>query len=189
MGWTRKPGYKRWPMNPRATIATMRILWAALLTSVSLFAVLILILPPAQVSPDRVQFFIFVAVAAASTVSSFVLPAQAHGNTVRRAALETQDVPDPEAPAGFGDVKRVQVFKDPARARAYAFGSYQMYMILGCALSEAVAMLGLVLNRLGHPPLTTLPFVVAGLLLMAVRYPVEAKAIALFEGAAKARLS
>jgi hypothetical protein len=175
-------------MNPNATIATMRILWAALLSSVGLFAVIILILPPAQVSPDRAQFFIFIAVAAATAVSSFVLPAQAHAANVRRAALETHDVPDPEAPAGFGDVKRVQVFKDPARARGYALGSYQMYMILGCALSEAVAMFGLVLDRLGHPPQTTLPFVIAGLLLMAVRYPVEAKAIALFEGVAKARL-
>jgi len=169
-------------------IATLRVLWAALMSSVGLFGVVILVLPPAQVSPDTTMLIVFAVTAASTAAMSFVLPRQIHARAANAATLGIHEVPDPDAPAGFGDARRVRVFTDPARARQRAAMLYQQYTILSCALSESVALFGFVLNRLGHPPTTSLAFILAGMLLVALRFPSEQKAVELFQSATKARL-
>src|SRR5687767_5763591 len=170
-------------------IATLRVLWAALMASVGLFAVVILLLPPSGATPDPLHLPLFGGVAASIAIASLLVPRQILSAAVKSAALEIEEVADPDAPSGFAGVKRVAVFKDPAQARRRAFMIYQQYTILGCALSESVALFGVVLSRLGHPPTTGLPFVLFSLLLMALRFPSEEKALALFQSAAKARLT
>jgi hypothetical protein len=173
-------------MNP---MATLRVLWGALMTSVGLLGVVILILPPAQVSPDPTVLIVLAVTAASTAAVSFVLPRHIHARAASSSSFAVNEVPDPDAPAGFGDARRVRMFADPPRARQRAFMLYQQYTILCCALSESVAMFGVVLNRLGHPLTTSLAFVATGMVLVALRFPSEAKALELFQSATKARLS
>jgi hypothetical protein len=171
------------------SIQTLRVLWGALLTSVGLFAVVMLMLPASTAEPQHVHLLTFAGLAASCALVSLLLPGRLHAAAVQQAAPAVEEVPDPDAPSGFGGAKRVRVFKDPRAARALGLRSYQQYMILGCALSESVALFGFVLNRLGHPQTTALPFILAGLALMALRFPTEQKALALLQSAAGARLT
>ena len=173
-------------MNP---IMTMRVLWLALMSSVGLFAVVIVLLPPALATPDSMHLVLFGVTAASSAAVSFVFPRRIHESAAKAASLAVSEVPDPEAPAGFGAVTRVRMFADPRAARQKAFMLYGQYTILSCALSESVGIFGIVLNRLGHPPAIPLLFVLCSLILVALRMPSEAKAIRLFESATGARLA
>lgn len=170
-------------------IQTLRVLWAALMGSVGLIAVVTVILPPSPAEPQSVHLIVFAAASLGIAVASFVLPRQIHRNGARGAQAEIVEIPDPDAPSGFGNAKRVRTFKDARRARSLAMMSYQQYTILGCALSESVGLFGFVLDRLGHPQVASAPFLMASLLLMALRFPSEARAVALFEGATNARLT
>ena len=172
-------------MNP---IMTTRVLWAALMSSVGFFAVVILLLPPAPMPANSIHLVAFGVAAASVAAVSFVVPRVVHASAAKTASLAISEIPDPEAPAGFGGARRVRVFTDPIAARQQAFLLYSQYTILGCALSESVAIFGVVLNRMGHPPAVPLLFVLCGVILMALRFPSEAKALRLLEAATGARL-
>ncbi len=155
---------------------TLRVLWAAILSSMLMIAAMALVLPPSELMPESLHLFVFAGVALGSAVMSFVVPEQVFRSTLSK--LELKEAPDPQAPSGFGEASRIKVFADPARARRVVSGAYKTALILGLALSESIGILGLVLNRLGHPFAHSALFFAASVLLVALRFPAQGGAAA-----------
>lgn len=162
-------------MHPR--LLTPRILWGALLASTVLFLVVLLLQPHAPSQPMPILPPALGVMALGLAVFSFVLPMQQQRATLQRAKVEVTDAPDPNASGiiPYRDAPKRRVFADPAAAETAAFVAYQTPLILGCALSEAIATFGFVLGFLGHPPAVFLPFFVLSWILIAVRFPTLAR--------------
>ena len=170
-----------------AETRTLRLLWASIFSSLGIITGFAATLPPPEGEGDHTLFFILAAVALGNAAMSFVLPEIVYRAGVRRANVPVDEVPDPDAPSGFAGAKRVRVFRDPAAARSLARLHFQQSFILGLALSEAVGLLGFVLNRMGFELLFTLPFFLISGILIAVRFPTEGVAERRFAHALGAR--
>jgi hypothetical protein len=72
-------------------------------------------------------------------------------------------------------------FAQPVKAARHALASAQTSFILSMALSEAVSLLGLVLHMQGAPVEASTPFLAAGTLLAAIRFPTPARLLAPYE--------
>jgi hypothetical protein len=156
-----------------ADTRTLRLLWASIFSSLGIIAGFAAVLPPPEGEGDSTLFFLLAAVAIGNAAMSFVLPEIVYRAGVRRANVPTDEVPDPDAPSGFAGATRVRVFRDPIAARSLARSLFQQSFILGLALSEAVGLLGFVLNRMGFGLLFTLPFFLISGILIAIRFPTE----------------
>lgn len=159
-----------------AETRTLRLLWASIFSSLGILGGFAATLPPPEVEGDRTLLLLFAAVAIGNAAMSFVLPMIIYRSGVRRANVPVDEVPDPDAAAAFAGATRVRVFRDPVAARALARLHFQQSFILGLALSEAVGLLGFVLNRMGFPLLFALPFFLISGVLIAVRFPQEGAA-------------
>ena len=163
---------------------TLRILWAAMMGSVTIFAVLCFVLPePAGAHPQSVMLVVLGVAAVGSGVASFLLPANQLKVGLANLQQEVEERPATGDDASmFGGQPATQkVFKHPKKAFKKALMRYQTGFILSVALSEAVALFGFVLSRVGFSPVEFLPFFVAGLVLVAIRMPNEERIIAMFE--------
>jgi len=161
----------------------MKILWAALLASVFVYAGILLALrnrTPAPHPPDPVMLWGFAATALSSLVMSVWLPHKLRRQMlpVAAAKLATREVFAEQLPGGAGlrdAPSATRVFADPAAADAVAYGTAMTPMILTCALRESVAIFGLVLGILHHPPTAWAPFLVVGALGIALEMPTHAR--------------
>jgi hypothetical protein len=156
-----------------ADTRTLRLLWASIFSSVGILGGFVATLPPPEVEGDRTLLVVLAAVAIGNAALSFVLPEIVYRSAVRRANVPVDEVPDPDAAAGFAGATRVRVFRDPVTARSLARLHFQQTFILGLALSEAVGLLGFVVNRMGFSLLVSLPFLLISGILIAVRFPTE----------------
>ncbi|GMV17496.1 MAG: hypothetical protein HS104_00135 [Polyangiaceae bacterium] len=162
-------------MHPR--LLTPRILWGALLASTVLFLVVLFVQPHPPSIATPILAPALGAVAIGLAIFSFVLPMQQQRTVLQQAKVEITEAPDPNASGviPYRDAPKRRVFADPKAAENTAFVNYQTSLILGCALSEAIAIFGFMLGFLGHPPVVFLPFFVASWVLIGVRFPTLAR--------------
>ncbi len=123
-------------------------------------------------------------------VMSFALPKRLHLQAVANLSLEVVDQADPNASdvIPYRDAPTRRVVKSPLEAAQKAFGTYQVSLILGCALSESVALFGLVLGFAVFPLQTVLPFFIASWALLLARFPTMPRVIAPVEAHLKAKI-
>ncbi|MBK7583106.1 MAG: hypothetical protein IPI67_23270 [Myxococcales bacterium] len=154
-------------------LMTPRILWAAMLfsTVVFLFIVFTVKNPETNPIPLMPPALGFVALVVAAV--SVILPAHQQRNALAQNKLELAEAADPNASSIIPDrdAPKRRVFANAKAAEKAAFMAYQTGLILGCALSESVALFGFVLGFQGHPPQFFLPFFVVSWILFAVRFP------------------
>jgi hypothetical protein len=167
-------------------LQTARIIWAALLTSTVIFFVALLVTrPPIESPPEPSMLPILGVVAAVVAVVSFVLPAHLSRQALAAAKIETREetVADPsradsdvlpyrEAPTV---TRRVPV--DPGVAVRRALALHQTPLILGLALSESIALFGVVLGLVGFELPLVVPFFVLSWISIAARYPTLERAV------------
>lgn len=174
------------------SLRVTRILWGSLLGAVGVYAALavsgLLEAPRAPSSP--VLFPAFGGLAVTLAVMSFILPANVYRQAVAGVKLAVIDEPASEV---FAAQYRkasptMKVFADPAAAVTKAAMCFQTPFILSLALSEAIAMFGLVLAVLGFGVMKAALFFAAGAALIIVRFPTAAKIIEPFEAAKGASL-
>ena len=167
-----------------------RILWAALFASTFMYLYVYYTAAPRDVVPDQpIMPYVLAGVALACAVVSFVLPASFQKQAAARAKLDVKEIPDPNASVMFRDhTPTIRVFADPAAARKKAMQLYFVPLILALAMTEAIAVFGLVLGFLGWGSSVVLPFFAAAWLLYLPRFPRLRVAVAPLEKAHDARL-
>lgn len=167
-----------------------RILWAALLLASFVYLYVWLTVAPAAPETPIAQMPIALGVAALMcAIVSFVLPASLHRKAAAAAKLEVKEIPDPNASVMFRDnTPMIRVFANPAEARKKAMALYFTPLILSLALTEAIAIYGLVLGFQGWGAQVVLPFFVAAWLLFLPRFPRMRAAVGPFEKAQNAKL-
>lgn len=169
---------------------TARMLWMSLTVSVLLLGVVAFVAPPQDNAPQMPMLVIFAVVAVGEAIASFIVPAN-----MMRTGFKTLEVETTEEPvanddsAMFRTEPRMQkVIKNPKKALRVARARYQTPLILGLALSEAVAINGVILSQLGFSMAVFLPFLVVGLVLVAIRFPSDERLVAALEAGTGARL-
>jgi hypothetical protein len=163
-------------MNPvfRRNIRVVRVLWACLVVSTLLVALVAFLVPPGTGgAPNTSNEVVLGIVALAVAVASFVLPERVALGNVRRLDVAIQP-----ANQATGEPAR---FADPTRAARRAMGIGQTIFILGMALSEVPSLCGLCMHMLGAPMAHALPLMALGTLLAASRFPTVARLVEPFE--------
>jgi hypothetical protein len=157
---------------------TVRILWGALLFSNVLLGVVTVLAPSqARHPPELTSVEMLAAAALAVAVASFVVPARMRATYLAASRAET--TPAEPTPTGAGPAR----FAHPDQAARRAMGGALTPFILSMALSEAVSIVGLQLHMLGAAMTVSTPFIVAGTVLAAVRFPTLARLVGPFERA------
>lgn len=168
-----------------------RILWMSLVMSVVLFGVISFVVPPIGHSPPPFMLVAAVVMAAGAAAVSFVLPRKQLGAALARLEVETTEAPVPSDDAAMfgGQPKTQKVIADRNKALRAALPAYQSAFIIAMALGEVSALCGFMLSHLGFSPPTFVPFLVAALVLDAIRYPSESRLVAALEAGTGARVS
>ena len=160
-----------------------RLVWFAIFCSVVLFYVSFRLTEHPSAPADPSLFLPFAGLSLTSAVMSFVIP-----RLMQRGAnafgLETREVPGVVTPDSPNATKRV--FTDPDKARLKAWQLFQTKLTLSLALSETPALFGYFLGFTGFSEERILPFFVASLVLIAVRFPTANAAEKMLEGSAGA---
>ena len=157
---------------------TVRIMWGALTFSCVLLGLVTVMVPsPVTHAPAGSFVAIFAGLAVALAIVSFVLPARILATNLAQVRVET--MPGEPGPTGPAPAR----FTQPEVAARRALGIANTAFILSMALSEAVALLGLVLHMQGVPMSISSAFIAAGTLLAAVRFPSVARLVGPFERA------
>jgi hypothetical protein len=157
-------------MNTSA-MARRLTLWAAILMSTLLLAAFAWLLPPLPAGMEPPIFAPMLgALAAVVAVFSFVLPAMSTRIAMQRLASQVRE-------EAFGG-SRSRVLQLSTAAFERLMMSTLPAFIMSIALSEVSSLFGLVLNRLGAPITTSIPFFAAGTLLVAIRFPSRSAALA-----------
>jgi len=173
------------PQHPKLSV--LRILWIAMLLATAMYAGLAfsgIFRPPAEPA-ERMMPFVFGVMAIVLAVVSFALPRTIHANAARASTVEIREEAPPD---GFSEryreaMAKRRVFADPQAALGKAYFAFMTPFVLSIALSEAIALFGLVLAVLGFEKIIATPFFVAGALLIAIRFPTHAKITRAFEEA------
>jgi F0F1-type ATP synthase membrane subunit c/vacuolar-type H+-ATPase subunit K len=174
-----------------AILRTLRILWGAQLAVPPMFLVVLVIQQRAGTLPTDPPFVMlpaFAAVGVALLIASFVVPRILHRSAVRQARLKVEDVPDDEPQLFRTAPKTIRLFADPETARIRGAQLTFVPFILGVAMAEAVACFGLVLGMIGFRLVEVAPFFLLGFVVIASRFPSEARMMRALEAAAGARL-
>jgi hypothetical protein len=167
-----------------------RILWAALITSCVIYGGLIVsgVITQGREEPivlDPTMALVFAICAVSVTVMSFALPASILRQALAHAApsVAIEERADADSATLFRDAApRVRSIASPSEARAIFASRYYTAFILSVALSEAVAIFGLVGHVGGFFPMpVALVFVAAGIVLQALRFPSAARCVAVTE--------
>lgn len=162
-------------------------MWAAITFSQLLFVAVAHWVAPEQQEPEPQTLLVLVFFALSTAWASLVLPTVIFRAVVSKVHIERHDVEDPAALPGFG--KTVAVAKDPAAARAALLAPYTSRVILGCALSESVSLVGLLLKFLGFDWLYAAPLFAVGITLTVMQAPSLARMTKEAEAALGFRLS
>ena len=149
-----------------ARLLPPRIIWATLLFSQAMYVLLMLggYLQRPSEAPDPIMLYAIGLVAGVVAIVSFVVPRFVHRAGVARSV---------------GDLRHHEASVETIQQRALAIGFTPF--ILSVALSEAVAIFGLVLFLIGFPFLESVPFSAAGALLTLVRFPTARTFLGPFE--------
>lgn len=174
-------------MRPHPTMNTLRILWFALLASVFMhLGIAVAVLSKNAIKP-QIPFMPFMlgGLSLAIAVVSFVLPPVTYRQAAKAVQVEIKDEVVPSAfPSRYREaMPKRQIFSDPQAATNSAYALFMAPFILSLALSEAIAIFGLVLVQMGFGVVTGLPFFFAGAVLIALRFPTESKVRDMFEEA------
>jgi hypothetical protein len=154
-----------------------RILWLALFASQGIYLVLVtvpgLLDRPTEPS-ELVALPVLAGVAVMMAVMSFVLPAVMRNAAARSVAPATTEGPAAAVSASYrGPIGSTKTFADRTAALRDGVRVGTAPFIVGLALTESVAVIGLVLAFMGHPRLHYLPFFAVAALLMLARFPTE----------------
>jgi hypothetical protein len=154
----------------------MRIIYGALVSASFVYLLVAMVAAPEPMStPDPILAYAFGFVALSTAVVSFLLPRKLLEDAFGKLRPELKEETDPDAEALFRDQAPTRrVFADPAGLRRELLRSYMSPFILGLALSESIAIYGLVLRFVGHGWELALPFFVLGWMLLGVRFPTMA---------------
>ncbi|HEY6728228.1 MAG TPA: hypothetical protein VI197_29665 [Polyangiaceae bacterium] len=152
-------------------LATMKVLWASISFSTLVFLMVGLSVAQApQQPPETLMLFAFAALSLGLIGASQLVPKQ-----LLAAALKAQRFEVVEPPATermFDDSpRRGRKFAQPDQVRQKLIQCAQTPFILGLALSEAVAIMGLVLMMLGFQLTHTLGFFVVSWVLLLSKFP------------------
>jgi len=163
--------------NPQKPPAwnVIRIIWFALLASTFIYLVVMFVAtPPRDAPPDQTMAMALAMVALTTAAISVLMPRMMFKKSISMMKLPTRELVDPNAsPILRDEAPKLRVYEDLNAARRAVTGRFFTPFILGMALSEAVAIYGLVLGFLGHPPSISLPFFVIAWILMLPRFPRE----------------
>jgi hypothetical protein len=175
-----------------ALLKTSRVLWSALLTASLLFCTASLLPLQGVLQVGEVPFVVapaLAAVAVLDTIMSFVLPAHTFG-VWARTTLQSEVTLERDTTA---DVlyrqlaPEIRVLRIDAPKLRLIHARWQSSLVLSCALSESVALMGAVLSVLGYWPLWSAPLGVAGVILVAIRRPSRASLLRQVEKAVGAK--
>jgi len=172
-------------MRPHPALNTLRIVWFALLASTFMYLGLAVgILAKTAPKPQvNAMLFALPVVALMITIMSFVLPPFLYQQAAKAGDLDVIDEVVPNAyPSRYREaMPKRQIFGDPQAAMNKAYASFMTPFILSLALSEAVAIFGLVVVMLGFGVSMGVPYFLLGAGLIAVRFPSQPKVLAKFE--------
>jgi hypothetical protein len=175
-------------------LITVRVLWASLVFSTLLELAFVL-----GADFDRhveLQLPVVVALACVAlgvAVTSFLLPSRLHRIALEQLALPVVEVlvQNSEAMSDYRSAAGSQrVFRDAVAARTGMLRAFQTPFILSLALSESIALMGLVIaqGRLA-PSWLALPFFAIAWVLFGLRFPREKSLVAPAERLYSARLA
>jgi hypothetical protein len=174
-------------------LITVRVLWASLVFSTLLELAFVL-----GADFDRhveLQLPVVVALACFAlgvAVTSFLLPSRLHRIALEQLALPVIEVPvqNSEARDYRSAAGSQRVFRDAVAARTGMLRAFQTPFILSLALSESIALMGLVIaqGRLA-PSWLALPFFAIAWVLFGLRFPREKSLVAPAERLYSARLA
>ncbi len=175
-----------------STLRMSRILWGALLWSCVLYAIVAFVARPADAVPQPILLPLLSVAAVVVAVLSFVIPRITYASAARSMTNKPAIVERGAMPVDAAHFRSSgtsgPVFADAPAAEAAARKLYQTTLILGIALSEAVALFGIVLAFTGFGPVVFLPFVAAGAVLIAIRFPTRDAVVSPFEKVFGAKL-
>ena len=166
-------------------LVSARMIWMGILCSVGVFYVVLRMSKRPDAPEDPLTFATFAACALGGALASLLLPPYFHRQGTLRAALETRAAES--AITADSTTTTRHVFVDSEKARAAARQLYQSALVLSLALSESVALFGLLLGLRGFPEERVLPFFVASIALIGLRYPRANAPQRMLETSAQAR--
>lgn len=171
-------------------LTTPRILWGNFLVSVVLFLGMTFIVPQdPELAFEPIMAPVFGGVAVMSAVMSFVVPGIIVKPALANADVKLREVPDPNASIQVsGKTPTIKVVADPRAFRQRAYAMFLTPWLLAVALSESVAIFGLVLHFMGASLPIIAPFFAVSFLLIAMRFPTEKAIIKPLLDAKQARL-
>lgn len=174
-------------MRSHPALITLRLLWFALLAATFLYlGIAVGVLAKVAAKPQIPQMPATLGgLSLAIAIISFVLPPKLYSVAAKTGEIATTDEVVPNAfPSRYREaMPKRQIFADPQAATNKAYTTFMVPFILSLALSEAIALFGLVLVQMGFGVLTGLVFFFAGAVLIAVRFPTESKVRDMFEKA------
>ena len=168
---------------------TPRILWFALLMATFIYAAVGFVVAPKDLTIDPTILVVLGVLAIGTGTGAFVMGGMLRRQGYAGAQFEVEEVPDPNAETMFRDSPpTVRRFANPERVRSRLAALSFTPFILELALSEAVAIFGLVAAMLGAEPMTWLPFTALGAILIAIRFPTERRFVRALERVYDARM-
>ncbi|MDC3952395.1 hypothetical protein [Polyangium jinanense] len=174
-------------MARQPRLSVLRILWFAMLLATMLYAGIAFsgIFKPKGAPLDPMMPLVFGLLSIVLTIVSFALPRTIYTSAARNVEVETREEALPDAfSARYREaIGKRTVFADPQAATAKAYSVFMTPFILSLALSEAIALFGMVLAALGFEKMVAAPFFAAGAVLIAVRFPSERKILGAFVAA------
>ncbi len=164
-----------------ARIRVPRIVWGAMLASLGAYAAAIVTsVQGAPPGGELLPLPVLIGLAASCAIASFVAPSLVHRQAIARATIAVEELPLNTAPTGYRSTGGRYLRLTPA-VYDIALALYFTPLILSLALSEAVAIFGVLAGFSGMPPTHWAPFLGASALLIAVRFPTWRAAIAPIE--------
>ena len=165
----------------------MRILWFALFAATFMYmGVAYGVLPKTMNAPQEpLMAPVFAGLSLVIAVMSFLVPRMTYKQAVQAASVKiTEELASSAFPNRYREaMPKRAVFAEPVAAAGLAFACFQTPFILSIALSEAIALFGLVLSQLGFDMMVSLPFFLAGAALVAIRFPQQSTVLGMFEKA------
>ena len=176
-------------MRPES-LRTLRILWAAMLASSTMFIlVLVQFSLQGRKPPEPIGMLLPVLGVAALLCAalSVVVPKLHLARSLRSRQLAVEDRPADERM--FADEpRRARVFVDPKAALTQASAAYQAAVLLGLALAESLAAYGFMVVFLGFSWVYAVPFFAVCWVLMASKIPTERAPVTALQNAYDADL-
>lgn len=174
-------------MRPQPQLLVFRILWFALLLAAFLYVAIGYGVLAKNAHPPQLPIMPMAlgGLSVVVAIMSFLMPRFIYRQRVMEMDVK---IVNEIAPNAFPDryreaIPKRAIFADPERAITQAYLSFMTPFIMSLALSEAIALFGLVLLQLGFGPTLPIPFFAVGILLVAIRFPRHSQVQEAFEQA------